>query len=227
MPAPASSRNRILARLSRADFQLIEPHLEPIDLPLRKVLAVRGKPVSTIYFVESGFASVVANGGQPIELGLIGREGLTGISVVMGVQDKTPHQIFMQMAGSGQRMAASELRSAMAASTTLHFALLRFAHSFLTQATETALANGRSKVEERLARWLLLARDRGDSDELHLTHEFLAIMLGVRRSGVTVALQELVRKGMISHKRAIITITDRAALEDYTTGIYTPPRDLD
>jgi CRP-like cAMP-binding protein len=95
----------------------------------------------------------------------------------------------------------------------------------MTQTTQTVLANGRSKIEDRLARWLLMAHDRVDSDEIPLTHEFLAIMLGVRRSGVTVALQELERKGLIAHRRSVITMVDREALEHSTNGTYSPPND--
>jgi len=100
-----------------------------------------------------------------------------------------------------------------------------YVHSFMTQTTQTVLANGRSKIEDRLARWLLMAHDRVDSDEIPLTHEFLAIMLGVRRSGVTVALQELERKGLIAHRRSVITMVDREALEHSTNGTYSPPND--
>jgi CRP-like cAMP-binding protein len=155
------------------------------------MLAVKNKRVDHVYFPESGMASVVANGQQAIEIGIIGREGMTGPSVVMGNTDRVPHETYMQIAGHGQRIRADRLREAITTSSSLHQTLLAYVFSFMTQTTQTALANGRSKIEERLARWLLMARDRMDSDELPLTHEFLAIMLGVRRSGVTVALQEL------------------------------------
>jgi hypothetical protein len=112
-------------------------------------------------------ASVVANGQHPIEVGMIGREGMTGVPVVLGNGDRIPHEIYMQIAGSGRRLPASELRKAIAVSNTLHVALLRYVHSFMTQTTQTALANGRGKIEERLARWLLMARDRVDGDEIH------------------------------------------------------------
>jgi CRP-like cAMP-binding protein len=191
MASSPTSPNRILSRLSKADFGLLEPHLQPVDLPLRKMLAVKNKRVDHVYFPESGMASVVANGQQAIEIGIIGREGMTGPSVVMGNTDRVPHETYMQIAGHGQRIRADRLREAITTSSSLHQTLLAYVFSFMTQTTQTALANGRSKIEERLARWLLMARDRMDSDELPLTHEFLAIMLGVRRSGVTVALQEL------------------------------------
>jgi CRP-like cAMP-binding protein len=158
------------------------------------MLAARNRRVEQVYFIESGFASVVANGRQAIVLGIIGREGMTGASVVMGNGARVPHETYMQMAGNGLRLSAGELKRAIAASTALHHVLLAYVHSFMAQTTQTALANGRSKIEERLAHWLLLAHDRVDSEELPLTHEFLAVMLGVRRPGVTTALQELERK---------------------------------
>jgi len=223
-PSPTSP-NRILSRLSKADFCLLEPHLEPVDLPLRKMLAARNKRVEHVYFPESGFASVVANGDIAIEVGIIGREGMTGMSVALGNGDCVPHDTYMQMAGNGQRISAAQLRKAIAASVPLHHVLLAFVHSFMTQTTQTVLANGRSKIEDRLARWLLMAQDRVDGNELPLTHEFLAVMLGVRRSGVTIALQELERKGLIAHRRSVITVVDREGLEHSANGTYSRPND--
>jgi CRP-like cAMP-binding protein len=219
--AKTASQNLILSRLSNVDLALLEPHLERVDLPLRKSLERSGKPIKTVYFPESGFASVVANGNssRPIEVGLIGREGMTGLPVVLG-GDRNEHETYMQAAGSGQCIRASHLRQAIDQSISLHRALLRYAQAFLSQATRTAVANGRSKIEERLARWLLMAADRLDNGELPLTHEFLAMMLGVRRPGVTVAIQELQREGLISRRRGRIVILDRAGLEKLSDGTY-------
>jgi CRP-like cAMP-binding protein len=226
MPNPISrstTRNHILSRLTRADFGLLQPHLEAVDLPVRKPLEARKKRVEQVYFVESGFASVVANGQRNIEVGIIGREGMSGLSVVMGSNERAPHETYIQSAGNGLRIAAGDLRRAIGASVALHHALLRYAHAFMIQTTQTALANGRSKIEERLARWLLMADDRMDGNDLALTHEFLAIMLGVQRSGVTLALQELERAGLIAHRRGVITILQRKALEESSNGAYVPP----
>jgi CRP-like cAMP-binding protein len=164
------SRNRILSRLSRQDFALLEPLLEPVDLPVRKTLEARKKRIEHVYFIESGFASVVADGtGRPsIEVGIIGREGMTGLAILLG-SDRAQHETYIQAAGSGLRMGAKELRHAIDRSTTLHRAMLLYVHAFLLQTTTTALANGRSKIEERLARWLLMADDRIDGKELPLT----------------------------------------------------------
>src|SRR6187200_357159 len=208
------SSNRILSRLSRDDFALLEPHLEAVDLPVKKSLEVRKRRIDYVYFIESGFASVVANGTKTpgIEVGLIGREGMTGLAVVMG-HDRAQHATYIQAAGNGQRISAANLREADEGSNTLHRAMMRYAYSFLHQTISTALANGRSKLEERLARWLLMADDRIEGKELPLTHEFLGLMLGTHRPGVTIAMQALESAGLITTRRSYITIVDRKALE--------------
>src|SRR3984893_19111570 len=220
MAQKATQPNLILSRLSSADLRLLQPHLEPVELPLRKVLEQRGKVIKTIYFPGSGFASVVADGDErPIEVGLIGREGMTGLAVVLG-HDRNSNEVYMQAPGQGQCIRANDLRTAINKSVTLRRSILRYAHAFLEQAARTAVANGRSKIEERLARWLLMADDRLDGPELPLTHEFLAMMLGVRRPGGTIAVQELERDGMITRKRGRIVITNRRALEKMSNGTY-------
>lgn len=218
-----SPQNLVLSRLTSADFGILQPDLEPVDLPIRKVLERRQRRIDSVYFPESGFASVVANGAdkRPIEVGIIGREGMTGLFVVLG-SDRPDNETYIQVAGQGQRMKAKALREALDRSPSLHRTMLRYAHSFLNQATSTALANGRSKIEERLARWLLMADDRIDGNELPLTHEFLAMMLGVTRPGVTVAVKQLELRGWIARKRSRIVILDRSALEVQANGTYVP-----
>ena len=222
MAQAPSYQNCILSRLSKSDLRLLEPCLEPTDLPVRKVLERRGKPIKAVYFPETGFASVVANGsGRPIEVGVIGREGMTGLPVVLG-GDRNEHETFIQAAGHGHCLPARDLRDAMAKSASLHGAFLRYVQVFLAQTAQTAVSNGRSKIEERLARWLLMADDRIDSDELPLTHEFLAMMLAVRRPGVTTAIQELEREGLISRRRGKVIVIDRHGLEKLSNGTYSP-----
>jgi CRP-like cAMP-binding protein len=216
------SPNRILARLSPSDFALLEPHLEPVDLPVRRTLEGRNEVISHAYFIESGFASVVAEGKPSIEVGIIGREGMTGLAIVLG-QQCASHATYIQAAGKGQRISADKLREADERSSTLHRAMLNYVHAFLGQATTTAVTNGRSKIEVRLARWLLMAHDRLGGDQLTLTHEFLSLMLGVRRAGVTIALQELERGGFILRNRGSILILNREGLEKQSNGTYVPP----
>ena len=221
-----SAGNRVLARLSRADLALLRPHLEPVDLPLSTVLEIASQRIDTAYFIDHGFASVVADGPgkRDIEIGIIGRECMTGLALVLG-QDRARHTTYIQVAGAGQRMSAAKLRQAMAHSASLHRALLQCVHAFLNQTTETALANGRSKNEERLARWLLMAHDRIDGSEVPLTHKLLAIMLGVQRPAVTVAVQALEREGLIKAGRRAITVLNRRGLIRFSKGAYVAPLD--
>ena len=217
-------QNRILSNLTRADFALLAPHLAPVDLPLRTVLETSNKRIETIYFLDRGFASVVANGSseKPIEVGMIGLEGMTGLPVVLG-HDRAAHDTYIQAAGSGWAIGTANLRTAMDKSVQLHRSFLRCAHAFLMQTTQTALANGRNKNEERLARWLLMADDRIDGGELPLTHKLLAIMLGGHRPAVTLALKALERKGLIKAGRGCIAILDRKGLVKFSNGAYLPP----
>ncbi len=220
---PATS-NCLLSRLSAKDFALLAPHLRQVDLPLRRKLETRNKPIDYVYFPESGYASVVANGAgqRSIEVGLIGREGMTGLAIVMGT-DRSSHETFIQCKGAGVRISTTNLRKVMAPGEGMHRNFLLYAHTFSVQTMSTATANGRSSIEERLARWLLMARDRVDSDQLTMTHEFLSMMLGVRRSGVTVALQVLAQQEIILVHRGVVTILDRDGLEEVSNGAYGVP----
>ena len=148
------SSNRILSRLSREDLALLEPHLEAVDLPARKSLEKRKKRIEQVYFIESGFASVVANGtSKPsIEVGIIGREGMTGLAVVLG-HDRAQHDTFIQLPGKGMRMTVDSFREAQDRSVSLHRELLRYANAFLMQTTTTRRARvtilGRKALEKR------------------------------------------------------------------------------
>jgi CRP-like cAMP-binding protein len=210
--------------LAPADFALLQPDLESVELPVRRQLELRGRPIEYIYFLDSGLASMVVSAGasQNIEVGIIGRVGMTGVTVLLG-SDKPVHEMFMQTAGKGWRIATKNLRAAIAQSPSLHQSFLRYANVLLAQMAYTALANGRYKIEERLARWLLMANDRADDSTIHLTHEFLALMLGARRAGVTNALTHFQRRGILNVKRGAVTIEDRGALEEAANGSYGVP----
>jgi CRP-like cAMP-binding protein len=222
-PGDAAS-NLILLSLAQKDLALLEPDLESVDLPLRHQLEGRNRRIEHVYFPDSGFASVVANGdsSRQVEVGLIGREGMTGVALLMGA-DRGPNETYIQMAGKGRRLRATSLVRAIAESASLHRSCLKFAHTLVVQATHTAAANARNRLEERLARWLLMAHDRADGDDLPLTHEFLGFMLGTQRPGVTITLNELERRGFIRTRRAVISIIDRASLEKSAGGAYGAP----
>jgi CRP-like cAMP-binding protein len=153
--------------------------------------------------LQRGLAYVIATHRQ-LEVGLIGRDGMTGIAVVLG-NGRSPNETFIQVAGEGMAISSDALRNALQQSRSLERALLSYAHAFLNQTSRTALSNGTTTLEERLARWLLMANDRLGGDSVPLTHEFLSLMLGVRRAGVTVALHFLEKRGIIQSRTERIT----------------------
>jgi CRP-like cAMP-binding protein len=217
--------NLILSNLTAEDCTLIEPHLRPATLRLRQCLEAANREIEAAYFPYRGIVSVVAvskNRQHQAEVGLIGWEGMTGLSAVLGV-GMSPMNVFVQVEGDGQAIRTDKLRALMAQSATLCDTLFRYVQVFAMQAGYTALANARGNINQRLARWLLMAHDRTAGDELHLTHEFLALMLGVRRAGVTIALHELQTTGDISLSRSSIRITDRGRLEKSADGLYGAP----
>jgi CRP-like cAMP-binding protein len=216
--------NRLLASLSTDDFGLLEPHLEPVTLGLRKHLERPNRRIDAVYFPEAGFASVVAvqPNGKQVEVGLIGNEGMTGLPIVLG-NHRSPHATYVQSPGTGQCIPATALRKATRSSVSLRDSLLKFVQAFGVQTTHTAICNVQSKLDVRLARWLLMAQDRIEGDTIPLTHEFLSLMLGVRRPGVTEALQALREKGLISYGRGQITVKDRKGMERMAGKAYGVP----
>lgn len=218
---PPTSENNLIHTMSSADRELIEPHLTPVKLPKRMVLEEPGEPISRVYFLRSGVGSTVAmiENGRPIEVGLFGHEGMSGTAIVMQSEYST-QRTFMQIAGDGWSIDAKRLRDLLEQSTSLQRHLLRYVQTLMTQVSHTALSNGHCKLEERLARWLLMCHDRLKGDKMHLTHEFMAIMLGVRRAGVTVGVHILEGKGLIRANRGQITILDREGLENEAQGSY-------
>jgi CRP-like cAMP-binding protein len=214
------SRNRLLASLAPEDAERLRLHLEHVVLPLRQVLIERLEPIDHVYFIEAGIASdtAVTDDGEEMEVGIIGPEGLVGVAAVLDM-DSTSNRSFMQAPGMAQRIRVEELRRAMDESPMLRRLLHRYVHAFLAQTSQSAGCNGRHTLDQRLARWLLMAQDRL-GDDLPLTHEFLSIMLGVRRSGVTVALRALAQAGIVEQKRGHIRILDRARLEALSCLCY-------
>jgi len=216
--------NIILRTLSVDDASLLGPHLEPVDLPLRYAMEQPGSAITHVYFPSSGLASIVASAGRDkrVEVGLFGREGMSGAAVVFG-SGRSPNECFMQSGGEGVRVGSDKLRDTMNESDTLRDKFLRYANSLTVQTSQTAVANARASLEDRLCRWLLMSHDRTDGDVLFLTHDFLATMLGVRRAGVTIAVHHLEGRGLIRAKRGRIEIIDRRGLEACADGIYGIP----
>jgi CRP-like cAMP-binding protein len=219
--------NQLLAALSDADRARLRPHLTKVRLTLMQKLESPNRPIASIYFLRAGFASVVAiqSKNTRVEIGLIGREGMTGSAVLLG-DGQSPHSTYIQAIGDGERIASAELRKAAGDSKTLHVMLLKFAQSFMVQTAHTAIANACATLPVRLARWILMAQDRLGDHALPLTHDFLALMLGVRRAGVTETVHDLRRRGLVQAKRGSIVVLDRAGLERMAGDYYgTPERE--
>jgi CRP-like cAMP-binding protein len=195
-----------------------------VNLQAGDVLHEPFQPIEYIYFFEGGLSSEIVTDaeGEKIEVGCIGREGFSGFPVVLGVPS-SPHRAFMEIGGPAKRVAASEILRLMRASPDLAGLLLRSIHVFMIQVASTALADGRYEIHQRLARWLLMAHDRIGSDDIALTHDFLALMLGVRRAGVTNAIHLLEGDHLIRAERGLITIRDRIRLEKLAGGCYGAP----
>jgi CRP-like cAMP-binding protein len=214
-------RNQLLNSLSGSDLSLLQPHLEPVPLEVRQPIQRPDVTLESVYFIEAGISSVVATipNGVEIEVGLSGREGLIGTSLIYGsVTSSTT--TFIQIAGSAYRLDAATFEQTLRDSATFRSLMLRYAMAFNAQIISTALANGKAVLEQRLARWLLMCHDRIDGDTVTLSHDFLAVMLGVRRSGVTAALHRLEGDGLIRSRRMEILIRDRHGLESFAGGFY-------
>ncbi len=216
--------NRLLRSLGSADLNALMPLLERIEFVPNDVFEVPDTPISHGYFFENGFASIVSrvHGTTPVEVGLIGSEGFLGIWPLLGT-DRSPLSVYAQSAGHAYRITIRELMDFLPRHAFLRAQLFKFVHVFLIQAAGTALANSQGSVEARLARWLLMGQDLVNEPQLNLTHQFLSIMLGVRRPGITVALQVLEGRKLIRALRSNIVIIDRPGLEAASQGFYGLP----
>jgi CRP-like cAMP-binding protein len=215
------SRNLLLNSMDPEDFALIQGALEPVSLEARTVLERPGQPIDFAYFPDEGLLSIVSRfeTSRDVEVGVIGREGMSGAPLLLNDRRAT-YGTNVQVAGYAQRLPADVLSEALRTSRRLHDALLRFVRAAEIQTASTASANGRAKLEERLARWLLMTHDRITGDRLDVTHELLATMLACRRPGVTVTLHLLEGKGLIRSNRGHVIIIDRDGLEHTANGSY-------
>jgi CRP-like cAMP-binding protein len=220
MPPTLSISNRLLARLAPEDLETLRAQLEPVPLPHKQTLSNPGAPIEHVYFPLEGMVSLVQPlQGAMIEVGMIGNEGFVGVPVLLDA-DTSPLEAMVQIPGSALRIEASAFREQAGRGTALSGLLLRYAQALQVQVSLSAACNGRHPLPERLARWLLMARDRAPSDELPLSHEFLSMMLGVRRAGVTVALGTLKAPGLIRNTHGRVTIIDRHGLEAASCECY-------
>ena len=213
--------NRLLGLLPRGDYERLRPHLHPIALEYRQSLYRAHKPIEFVYFIETGVGSLVntmAN-GDAAEVGTIGNEGMVGLPLLFG-DDRAPTSVYVQVPGAGLRMKATLFTTELARSASMRTVMLRYAHAFFNQVAQSAACNQFHSLQQRCCRWLLMTRDRMQSDEFLLTQEFLAMMLGVQRTGVTAAAGALQRAGLIRYKRGNVTIIDRRRLKQRSCECY-------
>lgn len=219
--ARLATKNYILQSLPPADFARMSPDLEPVKFAPGETLYHSHTKIEYVYFPDHSMASVVAttSEGQCAETGVIGREGIVGTDVLLGA-DSTINETFIQLADGALRMKTAAARAEFRRAGAFHDLWLKFVRLLMLQIGQTALCNRLHTVEERLARWLLLCRDRSRTDELKLTQEFLGIMLATNRSTVTTAAIVLQGGGLIKYSRGLITVLDREGLEHFSCECY-------
>lgn len=213
--------NQILGKLSAEEYEQLSPYLEPVTFRLGDVLYYPQDPTTHVYFPNNGTLSIISTfeDGGSIEVGVIGNEGMFGINVVLG-SITTLHQALVQLSGDGLRVPADVIRREFKRGGRLHDLLLRYTQALIIQISQTAACNRAHPLEGRLARWLLMTHDRAIMDDLELTHEFIAVMLGTRRAGVTVAAGKLQDEGLIKYRRGHVQIVNRQGLEKITCVCY-------
>jgi CRP-like cAMP-binding protein len=218
---PERRTNHLLAALPDAEWHRWLPTLEPIDMPLGQVLYESGKTLTHVYFPTTSIVSLlyVMENGASAEIAVVGNEGIVGISLFMG-GGSTPSRAVVQSAGRGLRLAAQTMKDEFDKNGLVLHLLLRYTQALITQMAQTAVCNRHHSLDQQLCRWLLLSLDRLQGDELVMTQELIANMLGVRREGVTEAALSLQQAGLIRYARGRISVLDRPGLEKRTCECY-------
>lgn len=213
--------NRILLAIPGSEFQMIRPHLEAVTLTSHQVLHEANELLQNAYFPNDALLSlvVVLTDGKTVEAGIVGKEGMVGIPAIAGL-NRSPLREVVQISGNGLRIAAATLRDLLASTPKLRHELQRFAVILGLQVAQTAACNRLHDVEQRLARWLLMAQDRVHSSALPITHDFLATMLGTDRPSVSLAAGELQKAQLIEYNRGSVKIRNRAELENVACECY-------
>jgi CRP-like cAMP-binding protein len=219
--APLQILSRLIEGLPSKQRKQLLNGCEPVNLVFGNVLQEANQPIRHVYFPLSGFISLVTtlDGHQPLEMGLIGNEGMLGASLALGI-GQAPMRAVVQGSGSALRISSQLFKQELLSSPALLRSLKRYLYVVMTQLSQSAACTHFHEIEPRLARWLLMTHDRAHADHFHLTHEYLADMLGVRRSGVSIAAAALQTRGLISYSRGEIQILDRAGLEQAACECY-------
>ncbi len=218
----ASFRNELLRALPAGELERLRPLLVPVTLVTSQVLHEAGAPIDEVFFLESGLAFLTADTGDHglVEVGTTGRDGLVGLPVLLSTEPISVHRAFVQIPGRAYRLRATALREMVDVLPTLRDRCLRYVQVMLMQNSQIAACNARHELPGRLARWLMMSRDRIDGDDLPMTQEFLSAMLGVRRAGISVVANALQAQGLIRQSRGRITVLDRAGLEGKACACY-------
>src|SRR6478672_11763590 len=221
MVSESTEVNRLLSLLRQEDREHLHRHLEHTVLEYKRPLYDSNQRIEFVYFIMSGVGSLVhtMTNGQAAEVGTIGNEGFVGLPILLG-DEQGPTSVYVQVPGAGLRMKAEIFREELERSGPLRGIMLRYAHAFFNQVAQSAACAHFHSLEQRCCRWLLMTRDRMPSDHFLLTQEFLAMMLGVRRPGVTLAAGALRRAKLIRYRHGVVTILDRRGLEDTACEYY-------
>ena len=221
-----SVRNRLLAALPRKDYQQLLPFLEPVKLAFKEVLYEPHTRIRHVYFPVSCFVSMLTtvDVGRAAEVGLVGSEGKVGLPVALGAAI-SPFRAIVQGGGTAMRMKVADFRREFSKSNALRRELFLFTHMLMIQIAQTAACNRFHVVKQRMARWLLMTRDRVNSNEFRITQEFLALMLGVRRVGISMAAGSLQERKLIGYHRGTVTILNQRGLEAAACGCYQTVKD--
>jgi CRP-like cAMP-binding protein len=214
------SENRLLAALLPEEYERLAPHLEPVSLSLGQTLFMPDEQIQYVHFLTTAVVSLLTDleDGTGMEVGLVGCEGIVGISAILGGSETKVATV--QASGMSHRLRADKLHAEFSKGETLQRALLRYTHALMTQISQSVVCNSRHQVEGRLARWLLMFHDRVGRDEFELTQEFMANMLGVRRASVTEIAVKLQEMGLIRYHHGQFKILDRKGLENFTCECY-------
>ena len=221
----ASVENHLIERLPRADRMRLLALCEPVELVLAEVMFEPGQATRHVWFPVDGFVSLITltDGSPGLEVGMVGREGMPGAQLALGVSS-APMRALVQGPGRAWRIGAAAFRAELARSEPLQRGLNRYLYVLMAQLAAATACLRFHQIGPRLARWLLMSQDRAHADHFHVTHEFLAYMLGVRRVGVTAAAGALQRSGLIEYRRGELAVLDRAGLEAAACGCYAADR---